>query len=229
MPENFSSPEQRPEPTPDDAVNPEPTAHAPAGDHQLIAELHHVHRNSGVTRVISIPNILSLSRLLMLPPILLLLQARQGTAALVLMIISWVTDGLDGYLARRLHQVTNLGKVLDHLVDKIWVGTILVMLAATRGLPFWIAGAVIGRDLLIVVGSLLILDQRRFVVSSNAIGRITGCAFALLMLLYVVDNGYHWMRWPKLVALWVVGALIAVSFLNYLWVYVRRMRNTGKT
>jgi CDP-diacylglycerol--glycerol-3-phosphate 3-phosphatidyltransferase len=181
-----------------------------------------------LSRVVSIPNILSISRLFLLPAILLLLQARQTGPALTLMAISWLSDALDGYFARRLNQVTNLGKILDHLVDKIWVGTVLVMLVATRGLPVFIAAAVIARDLLIVTGSFLIMDTRRKIVSSNTIGKITGTSFALLMLLYVIDNGYEVLRLPKLIALYVVVALVVISFANYVIVYLRTMRRKGE-
>jgi cardiolipin synthase len=180
-------------------------------------------------RVLNIPNLLSISRLFLLPAILLLLQQRQTIAALALMTVSWITDGLDGYLARRLNQVTTVGKILDHLVDKIWVGTVLVMLTSTRGLPFFIPSLVIGRDLLIVIGSLLILDRRRHIVSSNVIGKATGCTFALLMVLYLIDNNWSWLRQPKLVMLWVVSAMVALSLLNYLVVYFRAMRRTTGT
>jgi cardiolipin synthase len=175
-------------------------------------------------RVFNIPNVLSISRLFLLPVILLLLRSRQTMIpALALMFVSWVTDGLDGYLARRLNQVTTVGKILDHLVDKIWVGTVLVMLVATREVPVFIPALVIGRDLLIVIGSMLILDRRRRVVSSNVIGKITGCSFAVLMILYLVDNKWPWMRQPKLVMLWVVSCMVVVSFVNYVVVYVRAM------
>lgn len=184
--------------------------------------VHHVE----MPRVLNIPNLLSISRLFLLPAILLLLQQRQTIAALALMVVSWITDGLDGYLARRLNQVTTVGKILDHLVDKIWVGTVLVMLTSTRGLPFFIPSLVIGRDLLIVIGSLLILDRRRHIVSSNIIGKATGCTFALLMVLYLVDNNWPWLRQPKLVMLWVVSSMVALSFVNYLVVYFRAMGRT---
>jgi cardiolipin synthase len=191
---------------------------------QTDGQVHHVE----MPRLLNIPNILSISRLFLLPVILLLLQARQTIPALALMTVSWITDGLDGYLARRLNQVTTVGKILDHAVDKIWVGTVLVMLTSTRGLPVFIPALVIGRDLLIVIGSVLILDRRRYVVSSNALGKLTGCSFALLMVLYLVDNNWHWLRQPKLVMLWVVSCLVALSLVNYVVVYFRTMRRTAR-
>jgi len=88
----------------------------------------------------------------------------------------------------------------------------------------YIAAAVIGRDLLILVGSFVIMDRRRHLVSSNVVGKVTGLAFAVLMMLYIIDQGYPWLHTPKMVMLWIVTGLIAVSFVNYVIVYVRHMR-----
>ena len=137
------------------------------------------------------------------------------------MVVSWITDGLDGYLARKLNQVSNLGRVLDHLVDKIWIATVLVVLVSLRGLPVYIAAAVILRDLLILAGSLVIMRTRGSFVSSDVLGKITGAAFALMIVYYTLDlpvlAGYR-----TLVNI-TVTVLIVVSFLNYLTVFLRWM------
>lgn len=177
--------------------------------------------DSGETRLLTIPNVLSLSRLLLLPPILFLLGRDQGMVALALMVIAWLTDALDGWLARRLNQVTNLGRVLDHLVDKIWIGSVLVMLVVTRGLPGYIAAAVIGRDLLILSGSMMIMRSRRTFLSSDILGKITGFAFALMIVYYTVNTPLlaHWKNRVDS----TVAVLIAVSFVNYLFIFLRWM------
>jgi cardiolipin synthase len=176
---------------------------------------------SGARRLVSLPNILSLSRLLLLPPILLLLGRNRGTIALGLMIVAWITDGLDGWFARRLHQVSNLGRVLDHLVDKIWIGTVLVMLVLIRDLPVHIAVAVIGRDLLILAGSLVIMKARGSFVSSDVLGKITGFTFALMIVFYTLNlpGLAAWKQWVDS----TVTVLVVVSFLNYLSVFLRWM------
>ena len=180
-------------------------------------------RNGHTTaaRIVTIPNILSVSRLVLLPLVLLFLFKRQGIAAVAVMLVSWSTDALDGYLARRLHQVSNLGRVLDHLVDKVWVGSVLVTLAFTRGLPLYLAGAVILRDVLILAGSGVIMKARGSFVSSDVVGKITGFAFALLIVFYTLElpalAGY------KAAVDFAVAVLVVVSFLNYATVYLRVM------
>jgi cardiolipin synthase len=181
------------------------------------------HRNGllGAARLVTVPNLLSLSRLVLLPVVLLLLARNQDVAALAVMVVSWATDGLDGFLARRLCQVTDLGRVLDHLVDKIWTGAVLVTLVYLRGLPLLIAAAVILRDVLILAGSLVIMRSRGSFVSSDVLGKITGFAFALLVV-------YYTLNLPALAAYkayvdYTVGILIVVSFLNYVTVFLRRM------
>jgi len=172
-------------------------------------------------RIVTVPNILSVSRIVLLPIVLLLLFKRQNTAAVAVMLVSWSTDALDGYLARKLGQVSNLGRVLDHLVDKVWVGSVLVTLVFIRNLPLFLAGAVILRDLLILAGSGVIMKARGLFVQSDVVGKITGFAFALMIVFYTLEV-------PALVKYksavdFIVTVLVAVSFLNYLTVFLRRM------
>jgi cardiolipin synthase (CMP-forming) len=172
-------------------------------------------------RIVTVPNILSVSRIILLPIVLLLLFKRQNAAAVAVMVVSWSTDALDGYLARKLNQVSNLGRVLDHLVDKVWVGSVLVTLVFIRGLPLFLAAAVILRDLLILAGSGVIMKLRGLFVQSDVVGKITGCAFALMMVFYTLEI-------PTLVKYKsavdsIVTVLVVVSFLNYLSVFLRRM------
>lgn len=173
------------------------------------------------SRLVTLPNILSLSRLVLLPIVLVFLFRRQGLAAVGVMAVSWLTDAFDGIAARRLHLVSNLGRALDHIVDKIWIATVLVVLVWLRGLPLYIAGAVILRDILILAGSVAIMRSRGTFLSSDLVGKITGFAFALLIVYYTLDlPALAHYRSPANI---VVAVLIAVSFANYCYVFLRRM------
>lgn len=175
-----------------------------------------------VGKVLTLPNFLSISRLLLLPLILFFIATKQNIIALFLMLISWLTDALDGYIARRTNQVTNLGKLLDHLVDKIWVGTILVTLVLVKDLPAWIAGAVIVRDLLIVIGSSLVIQKKKVIYSSNIIGKITGFFFAVLMVSYLLDFSHS--RLIRNSLLIIATSLILISFTNYVYIFIKTIR-----
>jgi cardiolipin synthase len=181
------------------------------------------HRNDphGARRLVTLPNILSLSRLVLLPVVLLFMFRHQGVAAVVVMGVCWLTDALDGVAARRLHLVSNLGRALDHVVDKIWIGTVLVVLVWLHGLPLYIAGAVILRDVLILAGSVAIMSSRGTFVSSDMVGKVTGFAFALMIVYYTLDVPA--LAPYRTVVNIVVAVLIAVSFVNYSYSFLRRM------
>lgn len=173
------------------------------------------------SRLVTLPNLLSLSRLLLLPLILLFLTRHQSIPALALMAVSWLTDALDGWLARRLRLVSDLGRVLDHVVDKVWVGSVLVSLVAIADLPLYLAAAVIGRDILILAGSAVLMRRHGSLVSSDVVGKITGFAFALLVVFYTLSSPalLHYRTHVNL----TVSVLVVVSFVNYLGVYMRKM------
>ena len=185
-------------------------------------------------RILTVPNLLSISRLVMLPLVLFFLLRQEAVAAMTVMFISWFTDTLDGYLARRLKQVTNIGRALDHLVDKIWVGSVLITLVFISALPLVIAGAVLVRDVLILAGSAVVMKVKGSFVSSDVVGKITGCAVALLILFYTLssDAGNSLLS-PflsrldslKTFADYTVLVLIVVSFINYLVIFLRIMVN----
>jgi CDP-diacylglycerol--glycerol-3-phosphate 3-phosphatidyltransferase len=176
-------------------------------------------------KVLTLPNFLSISRLFLLPLILLTLATKQSVTALILMLLSWISDALDGYLARKMNLVSNLGKVLDHLVDKIWVGTILVTLVLVKGLPVYIAAAVIIRDLLIVFGSSFIANSQKNIVSSNFIGKVAGFLFALIIVIYTLDiKKFEFIKNYLLLAVLIA---IILSSINYSYIFIRTMRRTA--
>ncbi|MGQ9707422.1 MAG: CDP-alcohol phosphatidyltransferase family protein [bacterium] len=180
---------------------------------------------------LTIPNLLSISRLILLPLVLFFLFRRQAVWAVAMMLLSWSTDALDGYLARRLNQVSDTGRVLDHLVDKIWVAAVLTSLIFISDLPRYLAVAVIGRDLLILAGSAVVMKVRGSFVSSDVVGKITGCAFALLILFYTLradttgclSQLQLYIEQFKTFADYTVLVLTSVSFLNYLALFLRLM------
>jgi len=99
------------------------------------------------------PNLVTLARLLLVPPALALAWSGARAQAAIVVAISLAGDGLDGWLARRTGRVTELGKVLDPLADKVTVDSVLGLLAARGEFPLWALGAVLARDVAIVAGA----------------------------------------------------------------------------
>jgi cardiolipin synthase len=105
---------------------------------------------TGLSRVWTIPNILSMLRLAGVPLFLWLVLGPEADAwALVVLMISGVTDFLDGYLARRLDQFSNLGEILDPVADRLYILAVVVGLALRDIIPWWVAIILPLRDLLL--------------------------------------------------------------------------------
>nr|WP_281242548.1 CDP-alcohol phosphatidyltransferase family protein [Rhodospira trueperi] len=103
-----------------------------------------------------LPNALTAMRLVLVAPILWCLMRGWDWAAFLLFLVAGLTDALDGALARRLNARTALGALLDPLADKALVSGVFIVLALRGDLPAWLAVLVIGRDLALVAGAILI-------------------------------------------------------------------------
>jgi cardiolipin synthase (CMP-forming) len=132
-----------------------------------------------------IPNLLTLIRLVLLPlPIMFIAQGRDA-ATLALLGFAIVTDILDGVLARKLNQVSELGKLLDPLADKLGMAALVITLALYRDFPWWAAAIIIARDLLLLIGGLSLLGKTDVIPTSNLFGKFTALTWLLLVISYL--------------------------------------------
>jgi cardiolipin synthase (CMP-forming) len=139
-----------------------------------------------------IPNVLTILRLLMVPVIVLLMIEQQMMAAFVLFVIAGITDGLDGFLAKRFGWTTELGAWLDPAADKALLVSIYVTLGLFGTIPPWLVILVVFRDLLIVGGILLAwmmenpVGMKPLIISKiNTVGQI------LLAATVLADLGFQ--------------------------------------
>ena len=138
----------------------------------------------------SLANFITLTRILFLPFIVYFLQ--QGTTssdyyALLFMFLAGISDFLDGRVARRLNQKSDLGRILDPVIDKISVGLIMLVLTAHKDLPLWYALIVIGRDVILLFASLFVISRIRFVIESDALGKYTATCLALVIITFTIN------------------------------------------
>ncbi|MEN9749272.1 MAG: hypothetical protein RL149_350 [Actinomycetota bacterium] len=97
----------------------------------------------------TVPNLLSLLRLALVPVFLILLLSGANWQAVVVLAVASITDFLDGYLARRLNQVTRLGQLLDPAADRLYILATLAGLAVVGYVPIWLAIVVVSRDVIL--------------------------------------------------------------------------------
>ena len=104
----------------------------------------------------TIPNALSLLRIFLLAPFLITVIYRQYTLALIILVCAGLSDVLDGYLARRLQQITRLGTYLDPLGDRLLTTVSFVSLSVQGILPAWLAVLVVAKDLYVALGAAIL-------------------------------------------------------------------------
>ena len=112
---------------------------------------------------LTLPNLFTLARLVLAPFVVYLILNQRHVAAATLFAIAAATDGIDGYLARRLHATTSAGAYLDPIADKLLLSGVFLALAIIRSAPLWLVGVIFGRDLLILgsSGAALLLTRLR--------------------------------------------------------------------
>lgn len=173
-----------------------------------------------------LPNAISLMRMALVVPILLLILEGSFGWALALFWLAGLSDGVDGYLAKRFNWHTRLGALLDPVADKLLVAGMFITLAYTQDIPMWLAAIVIGRDLVIVAGAI----AYNFLIEPldgepTNISKINTVLELLFLLFVLTRAGYGW---PDPSWITVLGAAILVtvviSGVDYVWSWSRRAR-----
>ena len=179
------------------------------------------------SHVWTIPNVLTMIRLLLVPVFVVVYfrtTAEPKYAALAIFAAASLTDMLDGYLARKLNQITDFGKLFDPLADKLMVLSALVCQAVTGVFP-WAAVIVVAcKELVMVLGGLFMLS-RDVVVYSNIAGKAAQVCFILSLIL----SFFHvplaeWGTRLDLILLWITVGLAVLAMVVYAAEYLRSLK-----
>ncbi|HEY4026197.1 MAG TPA: CDP-diacylglycerol--glycerol-3-phosphate 3-phosphatidyltransferase [Candidatus Dormibacteraeota bacterium] len=169
--------------------------------------------------VMNLPNVLTASRLLAIPVLMVLLVVvfpYHDQLAAAVFVAASLTDTLDGTLARRRGQVTELGKFLDPLADKLFILSVLIVLVQERALAAWVVVVIFGRELLITVLRSLSASQGR-VISATPFGKTKTVLQTAAVLLLILQRPYPALGLPATVAVALALIFTVTSGLDYLW------------
>jgi CDP-diacylglycerol--glycerol-3-phosphate 3-phosphatidyltransferase len=167
-------------------------------------------------RLWTISNGLSMFRVVLAIPIVALILSGTPSdriAAICLILLAVGTDFLDGLLARKLHQVSDMGKIIDPLADKLGIGAVAVALTVKGIFPLWLLLSVLARDILIFLGGVYVQRTKGVILQSTMVGKWAAASLAFLILSMVVDLPS--LRVPTQALLVACVALLAVSFGAY--------------
>jgi cardiolipin synthase len=128
--------------------------------------------DGSLDRIATVPNLLSLLRILLIPVfVMLILNEGTEAAGLILLGVVVSTDWVDGYIARHTGQVSNLGKVLDPVADRLALGAGLITLVVAGAFPLWAALLVLVRDGVILIAGVVLLLRYRLRLDVRWIGK----------------------------------------------------------
>lgn len=136
-------------------------------------------------KIFTIPNFISFFRLLLLVPVGIFMWNENYLAMGIVILIGVGSDFLDGILARRLHQVSEVGKMLDPLADKLLIGLTTIILYLKQQMPLWLVVLIIGRDVAILISGFFYARKFKFIMPSNLIGKITANVLAITLICYI--------------------------------------------
>jgi len=180
-----------------------------------------------LSQLLTAPNQLTLLRMLFLPFIVMALVDQHYSTALVLFVLAGMSDGLDGLLARHLHQQTLLGQYLDPIADKLLLSTLFLVLSILHKIPWKYTVMVFSRDIAILVTSAVlytIAGLRNF--SPSIFGKANTCAqiaaIFFVMLFEIDHNRAVWVA--RTVLLWATFAFTAISWVHYAFLVQTRLR-----
>ena len=180
-----------------------------------------------LSQLLTAPNQLTLLRMLFLPFIVINLVDDHYATALILFVLAGISDGLDGLLARRLHQQTLLGQYLDPIADKLLLSTLFLVLSILHKIPWKYTVLVFGRDIAILVTSAVlytIAGLRNF--SPSIFGKANTCAQISAVFFVMLFETYHapavWVA--RTVLLWGTFTFTAISWVHYAFLVQTRLR-----
>ena len=184
------------------------------------------------TNVWTIPNVLTMLRLILIPVFVVLFFSGLRKAALAVFVAASLTDMLDGYLARKLNQITDFGKLFDPLADKLMVLTAMVCQAIAGVFPWSAITIVACKELYMVLGGMFML-KRGIVVYSNLIGKAAQVCFIASLILSFFhqefeDAGTKLLGLtPDILLLWITVALAILAMIVYTAGALRKLRHPG--
>ena len=180
-----------------------------------------------ISQLLTAPNQLTLLRMLFLPFVVNSLVDGHYRVALTLFVLAGFSDGLDGLLARRLHQQTVLGQYLDPIADKLLLSTLFLVLSVLHKIPWKYTVMVFSRDMAILATSAVlytIAGLRNFTPSifgkANTCAQIAAIFFVLLFQIYPMRA--VWIA--RTVLLWATFAFTAISWVHYALLAQTRLR-----
>lgn len=161
-----------------------------------------------------IPNILSFLRVLMVGAFIYYFQREMYFISLGIYVLAIITDALDGYLARHYNWITNLGKVLDPLADKLMLMTALACFYTREWIPIWLLIIVMCKEVIMIIGGAL-LFKREIIVFADWFGKFATVFFNAGVIATLLKRFWPELGNSNIVLLFIAMMLALIALVHY--------------
>ena len=167
-------------------------------------------------QIITIPNILSMGRIVLIPIFVWAYRLQNDTLAFWLLVISGVTDIADGFIARTFQMTSNLGKIIDPIADKLTQAAVLLCLGSRFPVMFFLAGLLAVKEITTGLMSLSAIHKTKEIKGADWHGKVATCLLYLTMLLHI-----FWGDIPQIVSIASVVLCVLMMVISFT-MYFRR-------
>jgi cardiolipin synthase len=172
----------------------------------------------------TIPNLITSIRIILVPVFIIYIINDDFYSALVVFILAGLSDGADGLIARLFDQKSKLGAFLDPLADKFLLATAFVILSLRAFIPSWLTVLVISRDVLILVGVLILfLYKTDITIRPSVLSKMTTCLQLASVFLVLLKNDSNLSLQFTHYIFWITGLFTVGSGLHYMHHWFRIM------
>ena len=167
------------------------------------------------------PNKLTVARMILVPFLVLFMLTDLGGEAnryiaLAIFVVASVTDWFDGKLARKYNLVTNFGKFMDPLADKLLVCSAMICFIELEKLPAWFVIIIIGREF-IISGFRLIAVEKGVVIAANYWGKVKTVVQMVMSIVLILDFSFSGAELLEWILIWAAVVLTVISLLDYIY------------
>jgi len=175
----------------------------------------------------NIPNLLTVFRLLLIPVMLYYLFADNLKIALVIYVLASATDVVDGFVARKFNMITNLGKILDPLADKLLQFAALIGLWYSKIIPLWILIVFFCKEILMGIGCFKLMLKDNVIVQAKWFGKLSTCIFFLAIIVSMLRRYFDVLA-PYPVILMIIALIMALfSLIMYVRNYLKVVKEVA--
>lgn len=177
----------------------------------------------------NLPNFITLCRILMIPFFISFLVYNYNLYAFGVFLLAGISDALDGFIARTSKKKTRLGTILDPMADKLLLSSSFLTMTIIQKMPAWVSIIVISRDIIIIIGALMLL---LFYEGLNISPSILGKGTTLFQILYVILTLLFLVLGKDVAVLspllWITIGLTVVSGIQYIYIWFKLLNSNDK-